>query len=230
MSIPVSCQCGKAFKVKERLAGKVVRCPACKKPLRIPAAQRTEGAGESHPHAADEHQEAVLKFEVAQRRKQEGAQADAVYREEQHKLIESYDQLAGKAGKQKGMKHELAGATARKATIFTKIADFFGVIWKSLIFRYVLIVVLLGGATFGSIYLVRFVTSYVQRETAAPTTPKEDRVKELFAIAQKSIDAKKWSAARDALDEIVRLDPTKEMNRDYKRLRKMLKEAFSAQP
>ncbi len=38
MPIPVTCACGKTLQVKNELAGKNVRCPACKQPLSIPAA------------------------------------------------------------------------------------------------------------------------------------------------------------------------------------------------
>ena len=38
MPIKVVCQCGASFAAKDELAGKAVRCPKCKQPLRIPAA------------------------------------------------------------------------------------------------------------------------------------------------------------------------------------------------
>lgn len=37
MPIKVACQCGASFAAKDELAGKAVRCPKCKQPLRIPA-------------------------------------------------------------------------------------------------------------------------------------------------------------------------------------------------
>ena len=36
MPIPVSCTCGKSFKVDDALAGKRTRCPVCKAPLTVP--------------------------------------------------------------------------------------------------------------------------------------------------------------------------------------------------
>ncbi len=39
MSIAVACKCGKKFAAKDELAGKTVRCPQCKQPLKIPATQ-----------------------------------------------------------------------------------------------------------------------------------------------------------------------------------------------
>jgi len=38
MSIPVRCQCGKAFAARDELAGKRVKCPSCGGVLAIPAA------------------------------------------------------------------------------------------------------------------------------------------------------------------------------------------------
>lgn len=38
MPIAVACPCGKKMQVKSELAGKRVRCPACKEPIRIPDA------------------------------------------------------------------------------------------------------------------------------------------------------------------------------------------------
>lgn len=37
MPIKVACQCGASFAAKDELAGKAVRCPKCKQPLKIPA-------------------------------------------------------------------------------------------------------------------------------------------------------------------------------------------------
>ena len=40
--ISVDCSCGKSLRVKDELAGRKVRCPACSHPLSIPAAQAEE--------------------------------------------------------------------------------------------------------------------------------------------------------------------------------------------
>jgi hypothetical protein len=37
MPIKVACQCGASFAAKDELAGKAVRCPKCKQPLKIPS-------------------------------------------------------------------------------------------------------------------------------------------------------------------------------------------------
>ena len=36
MAIKVSCTCGKTISAKDEFAGRRVKCPACKEPLRIP--------------------------------------------------------------------------------------------------------------------------------------------------------------------------------------------------
>ncbi len=53
MPIRVKCGCGKTLAVKEALAGKTVKCPACQKPLRIPAAgaSATQSQPQSRPPA-----------------------------------------------------------------------------------------------------------------------------------------------------------------------------------
>ncbi len=42
MSIKAKCGCGQAFAAKDELAGKTVRCPKCKDPIRIPKASPSE--------------------------------------------------------------------------------------------------------------------------------------------------------------------------------------------
>lgn len=42
MAIKVSCKCGKKISAKDQLAGRQVKCPACKKPLRIPKPEAEE--------------------------------------------------------------------------------------------------------------------------------------------------------------------------------------------
>ena len=38
MALAITCACGKRLQVKESLAGKRIRCPACQEPLTVPAA------------------------------------------------------------------------------------------------------------------------------------------------------------------------------------------------
>ncbi|TVS09120.1 MAG: hypothetical protein EA424_27785 [Planctomycetaceae bacterium] len=40
MPIKVACKCGQKFAAKDELAGKVVKCPKCEKPLKVPAATK----------------------------------------------------------------------------------------------------------------------------------------------------------------------------------------------
>ena len=52
--MPIKVQCGSceaAFKAKDALAGKRVRCPKCKKPLTIPAAAGVGGAASARPRS-----------------------------------------------------------------------------------------------------------------------------------------------------------------------------------
>ena len=44
MPIPIKCQCGKALKVKDELAGKAVKCPGCGQAIRVGAAPGTKPA------------------------------------------------------------------------------------------------------------------------------------------------------------------------------------------
>jgi hypothetical protein len=227
MSIAVRCHCGKTFKAKDKLAGKTVRCPACKEPLRIPGGKKKGAKG----HPANKEEAALLRFERAQEKKQRSAEDEAVYREEQNKLIESYDAQAGKKGKGKGKggPRELAGTKKRKVTIFTILADAWGTIKANLFFRYLFIALVLGAGSIGSVYLVRYIATYAEEETAGPVKSREERVDDLFKEAEEAIAAKHWSAARDALDKIIELDPRKAVNRQYKAMRKKLEEEFAKQ-
>src|SRR5437899_3224722 len=47
MTIALSCPCGKNISVKDEAAGKQVRCPACRKALRIPSEEAAENVAAS---------------------------------------------------------------------------------------------------------------------------------------------------------------------------------------
>ncbi|MBK8269049.1 MAG: hypothetical protein IPK83_12370 [Planctomycetes bacterium] len=109
MSVVVSCNCGKKFKAKPEMAGKKVRCPECKTVLRIPGGDGDSAVGSvatakaesrkaktSPSKPAIDEESVLLKYEAVQKRKQMDAEAEAVFKAEQQKIIESYDQLAGK--------------------------------------------------------------------------------------------------------------------------------------
>ncbi|RIK65909.1 MAG: hypothetical protein DCC65_11555 [Planctomycetota bacterium] len=220
MPIAVACKCGKKFKVKDELAGKAVRCPACKSPLRIPggapAAAGVRGGGKSAPSV--DAQAAMLKFEEAQKKKQLSAEEEAKYREEQKKLIESYDQLAGKSATttKDGKKIERpTEALPKKPTIFTKIADLFGAIFGTFIAKYVIIAVLAAGGVLGSIYLVQYIGTYVHSEGSAKM-PNKDRARLLLKEAEEDISAKRWTEARQKLLEAGRLDSALKIRREYR--------------
>lgn len=222
MSISVSCKCGKQFKVKDHLAGKAVRCPNCQSPLRIPDAAKN--AGEAAPKIDAEG--ALLRFEEAQKKKLKSAEEEAAYRAEQNKLIESYDQLTGKAkpGKEgeKESKKRLTEIVPKKRTIVVKIADAFGALMGNLFVKYILIAALLGGLAYGSVVVVRFMTGGIE-EQAGPRVSNEQRKKDLMKQIPKDIAAKRWKIADDELKEIDRIDyKFKNMNRDYQQFRKQV--------
>ncbi|MBI5763385.1 MAG: hypothetical protein HZA51_07665 [Planctomycetes bacterium] len=219
MAIVAACKCGKKFKVKDELAGKAVRCPACSSPMKIPAAKPAKTGGGSSPSvdAAD----ALMRFEEAQKKKQLSAEEEAARREEQNKLIASYDQMTGKTVKpgEKKKKTELEEGPLKKVTIFTRIADFFGAIFGTFAFKYIFITALAAGGVIGSVYLVKFITGYMSDESK-PQMPREARMRQLFDTAEKAVMEKDWAAATKALDEIIQSDRKKEQHRDYVRLRK----------
>jgi hypothetical protein len=237
MSIHVACKCGKHFKVKEHLAGKAVRCPHCKSPLRVPDAPRgapqqvpkkSAAAASPAPNVAD----ALARYEEVQRRKQKSLEDEAAYRAEQNKLIESYDQLTGRGKTEADKKAEAAGKkrpteiVPKKPTIITKIADGFGAVMSNLLVRYILLAVLVGGGIYGSVTIVQFMTSGVERQIE-PQMRKDDRVKLLLRQVRTDVDEKRWAEADEKLKEIAQLDrKLTEINRDYKRCREAVDQAL----
>lgn len=235
MPIAVACKCGKKFKVKDELAGKAVRCPDCKAPLKIPGAgvpvaASARGRGGSSAPTVDE-KAAMLRFEEAQKKKQLTAEEEAKYREEQKKLIDSYDQLAGKGaattkdGKPAPRPTEVV---ATKPTIFTKIADLFGAIFGTFIAKYVIIIGLVAAGVVGSVMLVQYVGTYVHDETSAKMS-NEDRSKLYMSEAEEAVKAKRWSDAKEKLDAAIRLNKRLEIRRDYLDMRKKVTEGLAAE-
>jgi hypothetical protein len=227
MAIAIHCKCGKQFKVKDELAGKAVRCPACKGPLRIPgAAPAAAGATrDAAPGGGGGGHDALLRYEEAQKKKQLSAEEEAAYRAEKNKLVESYDQLTGRSGPagEKKKKGELAETGVKKSTPLTRVADAFGAVFGNLLFKYALIVVVAGAGVLGSVHLVKYVTGYMSTETG-PQKPRDERIRDLFKEAEGHIEARRWDEATRCLNEVIRLDPSKEMHRDYTGLKKRLDE------
>lgn len=223
MPITVSCTCGKAFRVKDELAGKTVRCPNCKSPLRIgaskPSGKSSAGAGA----AGIDEQAALLKFQEAQRRKQLTAEEEAAARAEQKKIIESYDQLSGKGkigkdgkdGKEAKKPERITEALPKKPTIFTKIADLFGAVFGTFLAKYIVIAVFFSGGVVGSVFLVKYVASYVEDESSAGMTNSE-RADLYMKEAAEDIAAGRWKEAKYKLDEVVRLNKALGLKRDYR--------------
>ena len=223
----VSCgKCGKQFKVKEHLAGKAVRCPNCKSPLKIPGGGGAKAGGSAPPSSKVDAEGALLRFEEAQKKKIKSAEEEAAYRAEQNKLIESYDQLTGKAkpGKEgeKESKKKLAEGPPKKRTIFTKFADLVGTVLGNLLVRYIIIAALLGGLAYGSVLIVRFMTGGIEGQVA-PQVSNEQRRKDLLKLIPQDIAAKQWEAADAKLKEIDTMFPKfKETHRDFQNYRKQV--------
>lgn len=230
MPISVGCKCGKQMKVKDELAGKAVRCPACKSALRIPGEPATKVAksGKSSAPSVDE-KAALLKFEEAKKNKHLSAEEEAAYRDEHNKLIASYDQLAGKGATKDGKPvPRPTQVLPKKPTIFTKIADAFGVVFGTFTAKWLVIFLLLGGGAFGSAILVKYVTSYVSDAGGAKIS-NEEQSKLLLKQVAADIAAKEWDDAKDKLDQIKRLNKRLELRRDYRDYRKQVAEALEAQ-
>lgn len=230
MPISVGCKCGKQMKVKDELAGKAVRCPACKSALRIPGepVAAAKKSGKSSAPKVDE-QAALLKFEEAKKKKHLSAEEEAAYREEHNKIIASYDQLAGKGATKDGKPvPRPTQVLPKKPTIFTKIADAFGVVFGTFTAKWLIIFLLLGGGAVGSAFLVKYVTSYVSDESGAKMS-NEERSKMLLGQVANDIKAKKWEDARDKLDQILRLNKRLELRRDYRDYRKQVAQALEAE-
>lgn len=235
MSIVVECQCGKKFKAKDEMAGRKVRCPGCREPLRIPGGGSEKGASsaaaksKSAPTGVDEAA-ALLKYEQAQERKAQAAETEAAYREEQNKLIESYDQIAGRSpGKDKKKKKgELAGESVKKATLFMKIADACSAVCGTLLAKYVMIALLASGAVLGSVFVVQKATSYMSEETTSQT-PKQQQIKDMYKKIAVAIEDGHLSEANTMLQKILEIDPSKETHGTYKHWRKKLDGAFAGE-
>lgn len=235
MAIAVSCRCGKRFKVKDHLAGKKVRCPGCRGPLRIPACSDTaappsdgkrpsrDTSNEAPLVTREDAEKALLRIDAAHKNKQLSAEAEAAYQDERNKLIAAYDQLAGKNFKDKKKKGEFAPGKLRKAGFFTKCADVCGALCGTLVFKYIIIVALASAGVAASIYGVQFLYTYSQSETTPPT-PIEVQRDELMKKADEAVKAKKWGEAREALEELRRTVPMIEKNNKYKDLMAKLTE------
>ncbi|MBI1916329.1 MAG: hypothetical protein HYS12_16595, partial [Planctomycetes bacterium] len=52
MPIKVQCDCGRTMTVRDELAGKLARCPACKRPVRVPSGKPKLQAGDEEDRLA----------------------------------------------------------------------------------------------------------------------------------------------------------------------------------
>ncbi|MBK8269048.1 MAG: hypothetical protein IPK83_12365 [Planctomycetes bacterium] len=119
----------------------------------------------------------------------------------------------------------LAGVPT-KPTVVTKAADAAGTVIGNSFVKYMIIVALLGGATYGSVWLVKQFTEGVDQSMTS-MVPREDKIKSLMTEARDAIQAKEFIKAKNCLDEVVRLDATKERNRTYMLYRKQIEEGVS---
>ena len=234
MTIAVHCRCGKKFKVKDHLAGRKVRCPACRGPLRVPGEKVASPAKEPAAASArredkrdpvvtqEEAEKALLKFEEVNKNKQRGAEAEAAYQAEHNRLIEAYDQLAGKSAKDKKKKTDIAPGKPRKAGFFTKLADFIGMVCGTWYFKWALYSVVMAGGMVGSYYAVKFAWGYTHSVAADYGKSKEQQMEELFRKANAAIEAKKWGEADAALAELRQLVPNIEKRNTYRVLKEKL--------
>ncbi len=221
MAIAVKCRCGKKFKVKDHMAGKAVRCPTCKGPLRIPAGDADSAAAGKSARGAGKD-EGSMALDGDKKAPPPSAEEEAAISEKRNKLIASYDQAAGRR-KGKTKTGEITAGKKKKATAFMKFCDGCGVVCSTLIFKYIFIVVMLSGGVLGSIFGVRCASNYVQKESG-PSAPKEVRIAVLFEKVEAALEAKQWGKARDALGEILLIEPRKEVHRKYRELKKRLDE------
>jgi len=231
MAIIVRCDCGKKFKAKDSLAGKRVRCPGCKEPVRVEAgAPVAAGKGRDDSSSGFDPQEALLKYEAAQKKKQQTAAEEAAREEEKNKLIASYDQLSGKK-KQKGQKKdELAGSKATKPTVVTKAADAGGTVLSNPLVKYFIIAGLLGAGAYGSAKLWQYVGNYTSEEVRVGPKP-EVRIAELELASRKAAASGKPDEAQLHLDEILKIYPKykEERPRDYDDLVRRIERARNSQ-
>lgn len=227
MAIIVHCNCGKKFKAKDSLAGKRVRCPGCQNPVTV-SAEDGPRKGKSGPASSGfDPQEALAKYEAAQKKKQETAAEEAARQEEKNRLIASYDQLAGKKKKKEQKKDELAESKPKKPTVVVKAADAGGTLLSNPLVKYLLIAAVLGGAAFGSAKLVQFIVTYTSQEVVAQQRVPEAEIRRLDKEIRKAAIGGDVTAAEESLAEILKIYPEfpEKKKRDYDDLKRVIREA-----
>lgn len=220
MAIIVQCSCGKKFKAKDSLAGKRVRCPGCKNPVTV-SADDGPRKGKSGPASSGfDPQEALARYEAAQKKKQETAAEEAARQEEKNKLIASYDQLSGKKKKKDQKKDELAESKPKKPTVVVKAADAGGTVLANPLVKYLIIAGVLAAGAFGSVKLVQFVVNYTSGEVVAQQRIPEDKIRELDKEIRRAALRGDAAEAQESLDEIIKIYPEfpEKRKRDYDNL------------
>ncbi|HPF39818.1 MAG TPA: hypothetical protein P5081_14905 [Phycisphaerae bacterium] len=220
MAIIVQCNCGKKFKAKDSLSGKRVRCPGCQKPVTV-GGEDGPRKGKSGPDSSGfDPQEALARYEAAQKKKAETAAEEAARQEEKNRLIASYDQLSGKKKKKDQKKDELAADTKpKKPTVVVKAADAGGSILSNPLVKYLIIAALLGGGAYGSVKLVTFIVNYTSGEVTSGPKPDE-LIADLEMKTRKAAASGDLAQAEAHLAEILRVLPEYKTKRprDYEDL------------
>lgn len=250
MPIAVSCKaCGASFRAKDDLAGKTVRCPKCKEPLRIPsaaapaksaappgekpmAATPSKSSTASPPKSAPSPAAPPTGSKPPQKLKPViTAEAEAEARAEMNKLVAAYDQLSGRDtpadGKKGSDKKRKLGEAGTKVTVRTKLADRLGILKSTLFMKYVLLVLLIGGGGYASTVLIHRVMSHSEEATTVHIATDSD-IDRLYNEAEQALQQKRFAACRDRLEEIKRSQPYRVNNVRYKTIEKALHDALMA--
>ncbi|MCB9855128.1 MAG: hypothetical protein H6818_05520 [Phycisphaerales bacterium] len=229
MAIIVQCSCGKKFKAKDSLAGKRVRCPGCQNPVTV-GSEDGPRKGKSGPASSGfDPQEALARYEAAQKKKQETAAEEAARQEEKNKLIASYDQLVGKKKKKDQKKDELAESKPKKATVVVKAADAGGTVLANPLVKYLIIAGLLAAGAFGSVKLVQFIVNYTSQEVVAQQRIPETQIRELDKEVRTAALRGDAVEAQKQLDKIIEIYPDfpTKRKRDYDDLVRVIERAKS---
>jgi hypothetical protein len=231
MTVVTQCPtCHKAFRAKDRLAGKVVKCPGCGKPMKIepvePTAAASSGATDEGT-GAPSHELALQRVEEARRKRAATEEEEAARQKEVKDLVQAWEQLSGSAkpkGKE-GPAEAKIGTRPMEVTWKTRVQDAFGILKSTLIWKYIILVVfLIGGATASSIFIYKVVTvSEEESRRGLHLTPAD--IPDLYKEAEEALAAGDYTRARQCLNHIIRMEPHRKNNIQYKEIDQALLEA-----
>ena len=211
MAIPVVCGCGRKYRAKDDLAGRMIRCPACKAGVRVPPVRLTGPSAECEKPRRDRGR----KFSAGR-----GAAALP-----QPPTVRSGASRGKNAGKPAGRPADASGDRTAKRRALTRVADVCGAVCRSLGFRYILIFGLLCGGAVGSVFLTQAVATY-RRQPPGERDIKQRELAELYTQAEKAIAAKRWGEAGRLLEEVLQLEPRQETSPRFRNLKRRQTEGF----